>query len=172
MENRSMKKTSNAELVENLFELYHEAEGKDKDTLERAIQIIGSRKFGDVKYANRAEALDSSISTLTALLHYHQRLCIVSDPNFIADTYSMALTTALECLTKEKNQISQNEKIKSAICSLESINRCLKNPDIPADDFLKHWESCNEAYPNAEEVARKVYSENIEYAINAFRKLL
>ena len=58
------------------------------------------------RYPSREQELDAAIHTLQGLLHYHQRLVLVSDPNFMADTYEVALVTALECLKAERSRLS------------------------------------------------------------------
>ena len=56
--------------------------------------------------ASRKDELEMAITTVRGLLHYHQRMCLVSEPSYMADTYEISLVTALECLKKELIQIS------------------------------------------------------------------
>ena len=52
---------------------------------------------------DRNEAAKSAVVILTGLLHYHQRLAAVDDPNFMADAYEQALLTAIDALERQAN---------------------------------------------------------------------
>lgn len=56
----------------------------------------------DVKRIHdRNDAVQSATVILTGLLHYHQRIAAVIDPNCMADAYEQALLTAIECLDSQ-----------------------------------------------------------------------
>lgn len=61
------------------------------------------------RFESATEEVQSAISILVALLHYHKRLAMVDDPNFMADIYELALNTAIKCL-KEKMAALEEQK--------------------------------------------------------------
>lgn len=77
--------------------------------LEAAERMLYSRSSAisaeEKRYKDRADAIDAAIITITGLLHFHQRVSAVTDPNYLADAYAIDLSTALDCLKAEKNRL-------------------------------------------------------------------
>ena len=55
------------------------------------------QKTGNVE----KDDVEMALHTLTGLLHYHQRMCLVSSHDFMADSYELSLVIAIECLKRE-----------------------------------------------------------------------
>ena len=72
---------------------------------DQAIREINFRIPG-MDYGSQAEKLDSAIISIEGLLSYHERVSLVTNPNFLADIYALSLSTALESLKKEREALS------------------------------------------------------------------
>lgn len=81
--------------------------------LDVAERVLCSRSSAiskeEKRYKDRVDAIDAAIITITGLLHFHQRVSAVTDPNYLADAYAIDLSTALDCLKAEKNRLFQND---------------------------------------------------------------